>query len=79
MTDVLTWAGAVTEITGYSIEEFQKFDSKIWFEHVHPKDRERVLAELRKFKEKDSQTFRRCTQMYNSFADLSTILHYRGN
>ena len=54
VNDVLSWAGAVTEITGYDIEEFQKFDSKIWFEHVHPKDRERVLAELKKFQKKDS-------------------------
>lgn len=48
------WVGAIEEITGYSKEEFQKFDSKIWFEHVHPKDRERVLAELKKFQKKDS-------------------------
>ncbi|WP_052722665.1 PAS domain-containing protein [Methanosarcina sp. WWM596] len=54
VTNVLTWGGAVTEITGYSIEEFQKFDSKMWFEHVHPKDRERVLVELKKFQKKDS-------------------------
>ncbi|MDD4248998.1 MAG: PAS domain-containing protein, partial [Methanosarcina sp.] len=54
VTNVLTWGGAVTEITGYSIEEFQKFDSKMWFEHVHPKDRERVLAELKKFQKKNS-------------------------
>ena len=52
--NILTWAGAIAEITGYSTEEFRKFGSKIWVEHVHPEDRERVLAELRRFQEKDS-------------------------
>jgi len=54
VNNVLSWAGAVTEITGYDIEEFQKFDSKMWVEHVHPEDRARILTELRKFTEKDS-------------------------
>ncbi|WP_440956269.1 PAS domain-containing protein [Methanosarcina sp. Mfa9] len=54
INDILSWAGAITEITGYGIEEFRKLGSNVWLEHVHPEDRERVLAELRRFKEKDS-------------------------
>ncbi|AKB36834.1 sensory transduction histidine kinase [Methanosarcina siciliae C2J] len=54
INDVLTWAGAITEITGYGIEEFRKFDGKTWAEHVHPEDRKRALAEFKKFQEKDS-------------------------
>jgi len=54
INDILSWAGAITEITGYSREEFQKFDGKTWAEHIHPEDRERVLAELKKSREKDS-------------------------
>ncbi|TFH03243.1 MAG: PAS domain S-box protein, partial [Methanosarcina sp.] len=55
INNVLTWSGAITEITGYSIEEFQELDSKMWAEHVHPEDRERVLTELKKSREKDSR------------------------
>ena len=54
INDVLTWAGAITEITGYSTEEFREFDGKTWAEHVHPEDRKRALAEFKKFQEKDS-------------------------
>jgi PAS domain S-box-containing protein len=54
INDVLTWAGAITEITGYSTEEFRKFVGKTWAEHIHPEDRERALAEFKKFREKDS-------------------------
>jgi PAS domain S-box-containing protein len=55
INDVLTWSGAITEITGYSIEKFREFDGKAWAEHVHPEDRERVLTELKKSQEKDSR------------------------
>ncbi|MCQ1536746.1 PAS domain S-box protein [Methanosarcina sp. KYL-1] len=54
VNNVLTWSGAITEITGYSVEEFREFDSKMWIEHVHPEDREKTLAELKKSREKDS-------------------------
>ncbi|WP_440944806.1 PAS domain-containing protein [Methanosarcina sp. T3] len=54
INDVLIWVGAITEITGYSIEEFRESVGKMWAEHVHPEDRKRILAELKKFREKDS-------------------------
>ncbi len=54
VNNVLSWEGAITEITGYSREEFQKFGNRMWAEHVHPKDREETLTKLRKFQEKSS-------------------------
>lgn len=54
INDVLTWAGAISEITGYSTEEFREFVGKTWTEHVHPEDRKRTFAEFKKFQEKDS-------------------------
>ncbi|AKB24411.1 sensory transduction histidine kinase [Methanosarcina sp. MTP4] len=54
VNNVLSWEGAITEITGYSREEFQKFSNRIWAKHVHPEDREETLTKLRKFREKSS-------------------------
>lgn len=42
------WAGAVTELTGYSYKEMQNFDFYNWLEHIHPEERKRVQQEFRK-------------------------------
>ncbi len=42
-TGTFEWAGAIEELTGYSAEEFRKFDLHTFTEHVHPEDREKAL------------------------------------
>ncbi len=36
------WAGAVTELTGYSSKEIENLDFYGWLDHIHPEDRRRV-------------------------------------
>jgi len=43
----IKWAGAIQDVTGYTVEEFIKFDYSAWADHIHPEDRERALNELR--------------------------------
>jgi PAS domain S-box-containing protein len=46
---IITWDGAVMEICGYTLEEFNKEVSiDIWSGMIHPQDRGRVLAALEK-------------------------------
>jgi PAS domain S-box-containing protein len=42
-TKKVDWAGAISELTGYSYDEFQEISPDIWIEHIHPDDRERVI------------------------------------
>jgi PAS domain S-box-containing protein len=35
----IKWTGAVEAITGYTLEEFQKFDIKMWMEAIHPDEK----------------------------------------
>lgn len=42
------WAGAVTELTGYSYNEMQDFTYYDWLDHIHPEDRRRVQQEFKK-------------------------------
>jgi PAS domain S-box-containing protein len=42
------WAGAVTELTGYSYNEIQNFNYYDWLEHIHPEERRRVQQEFKK-------------------------------
>ncbi|MCT8332152.1 PAS domain S-box protein [Leptospira sp. 85282-16] len=37
------WGGAIQEITGFTLEEYQKFGYKEWIEFIHPEDREVTL------------------------------------
>ncbi|MFY1110331.1 MAG: PAS domain S-box protein [Methanosarcinaceae archaeon] len=37
------WAGAIEKLTGYSFEEFQKFNIEGWASHIHPEDRKRAV------------------------------------
>lgn len=43
---LITWAGAVEPITGYSAEEFRKFGIKDWEAMIHPEDRESVREKM---------------------------------
>ncbi len=42
----IKWAGAITELTGFSEEAFQKIDIETWEEMIHPDDRAGALREL---------------------------------
>lgn len=42
------WAGAVTELTGYSYKEIENLDFYDWLEHIHPEDRKRVQRSFKK-------------------------------
>jgi len=42
------WAGAVTELTGYSYNEMQAFTYYDWLDHIHPEERRRVQQEFKK-------------------------------
>lgn len=42
------WAGALTDLTGYSYKEMQNFDFYDWLEHIHPDERRRVQQEFKK-------------------------------
>lgn len=46
LTDKIEWAGAIKELTQYSLEEFQNFNRKTWEVHIHPDDRTEVLEKL---------------------------------
>lgn len=47
-TGEIDWAGAINEITGYSYDEFQKFNQKIWAENLHPEDRKKVIESIKR-------------------------------
>ena len=42
------WAGAIEKLTGYSIEEFQKFGKDEWISHIHPEERMQVVESITK-------------------------------
>lgn len=41
------WAGAATDLTGYSYNEMQNFSYYDWFEHIHHDDRRRVQQKFK--------------------------------
>jgi two-component system cell cycle sensor histidine kinase/response regulator CckA len=47
-TGAIQWSGAVNQITGFSVEEFQAVDIKRWELMIHPDDRQEALALLAK-------------------------------
>lgn len=51
----IKWAGAIQDVTGYTVEEFREFDYTSWVDHIHPEDRERALNELRTYREKENK------------------------
>jgi PAS domain S-box-containing protein len=46
MEDSLSWGGAITEITGFSVEEFKTITLSRLTEMVHPEDQDQVRASL---------------------------------
>ncbi|KKG08512.1 PAS domain-containing protein [Methanosarcina sp. 2.H.A.1B.4] len=53
--NIIKWAGAIRDVTGYTVDEFNKFDNVSWANHIHPEDREKTLGELRTFQEKENK------------------------
>ena len=51
----IKWAGAIRDVTGYTVEEFNKFDYVSWANHIHPEDRERALDEIRRFQKTENK------------------------
>ena len=45
-TGKMDWAGAIREITGYSTEEFRKFNVEVWIGRIHPEDREKAIRNI---------------------------------
>lgn len=43
----IEWAGAITELTGYSNKEIENLDFYDWLDHIHPEDRRRVQQSFR--------------------------------
>lgn len=54
---VVKWSGAITELTGYSVEEFENSIGHEWITQIHPEDRERAREEFKKLW-KDADRFR---------------------
>ncbi|WP_440948251.1 PAS domain-containing protein [Methanosarcina sp. T3] len=52
---MIKWAGAILDVTGYTVDEFSKFDYVSWENHIHPEDRERTLGEIRRFQKTDDK------------------------
>ena len=53
--NIVNWAGAIQDVTGYTVEEFSKFEDVLWANHIHPEDRKRALGKLRTFQEKENK------------------------
>lgn len=45
-TGQIKWSGAIEDITGYTLEEYRKFDIKQWELAIHDNDREQALGLL---------------------------------
>ena len=46
LTGKIKWAGAIKELTQYSLKEFQNFNRKGWEVHIHPNDRKEIIEKL---------------------------------
>lgn len=53
----INWTGAIEEITGYSPEEFRNFNVGVWWEHIHPDDRKRVIKRFKEFQNQGKEKF----------------------
>jgi PAS domain S-box-containing protein len=47
-TGMIQWEGATEEVLGYTRQEMQQFNGRLWEENVHPEDGERAQAQLEK-------------------------------
>jgi PAS domain S-box-containing protein len=45
-TGCITWHGAVSQVTGYHLEDFRKTDIKGWLRMIHPDDRAGMIVVL---------------------------------
>ncbi len=75
---VVTWGGAITEITGFSVEDFSKFGVEGWKNRIHPDDREEVETSFFDIISKGvssrlSYRFQRADGQYINL-DVSTVL-----
>lgn len=46
-TQKVKWDGAIEEITGYSVDDYEKFGFDEWIEMIHPEDKEAITALFR--------------------------------
>ncbi len=46
----IDWSGGISQITGYTFDEFQQFDIKLWEENIHPEDKEQTVLILNEAK-----------------------------
>lgn len=51
LTGKIEWAGAIKELTQYSLKEFQNFNRKGWELHIHPDDRKQIIEKLGMYRE----------------------------
>ena len=49
VTGNIDWAGAIKELTGYSLEEFRMFSPEALAEHLYPENREHLLKNTMKY------------------------------
>jgi PAS domain S-box-containing protein len=72
-------SGAIEEITGYPSQCFIE-DENFWTDHIHPDDRERILADLQNERVKGtyrySYRFRVMDDSYRWFSDYWRIVQY---
>ena len=79
LTGKIEWAGAIKELTQYSLEEFQNFNRKDWEVHIHPEDRKEIIEKLEKYREGGERfvieyRFRRKDGTYLYFEDSGIFL-----
>jgi PAS domain S-box-containing protein len=79
LTGKIEWAGAIKELTQYSLEEFQNFNRKDWEVHIHPEDRKEIIEKLEKYRERGERfvieyRFRRKDGTYLYFEDSGIFL-----
>jgi len=75
----IKWLGAITELTGYGFEEFQKKDINDWGNSIHPDDREKALSLLEKALKEGTKydaeyRFMRKDGNYVYIEDIGTVL-----
>lgn len=80
LTGKMEWAGAIKELTQYSLEEFQNFNRKAWEVHIHPEDRKEMIEKLEKYRERGERfvieyRFRRKDGTYLYFEDRGIFLN----
>ncbi len=52
LTGKIEWAGAIKELTQYSLKEFQNLNRKAWETHIHTDDRKGIIEKLEEYRER---------------------------